>query len=54
MRASQICKMGIAPANYGVKTRRLANDKRPTIIDVIDNAIGTYTYLIRKVEGGEE
>ena len=49
--AAQICRMSDAPSNYGAKTRRRANDRRPTRIDVLDNAIGDYPYLIRKVEG---
>ena len=51
MWAAQIFKMSKPPSNYGVKTRRRANDRRPTRIEVIDNAIGDYPYLIRKVEG---
>ena len=51
MWAAQICKMANAPSNYGVKTRRWANDRRPTRIDVLEDAIGDYPYLIGKVEG---
>ena len=40
MWAVQICKMANIPSNYGSKTRRGGNDRRPTRIDFLDNAVG--------------
>ena len=50
MWTAQICRMAYAPSNYGEKTRRWANDRRPTRIDFLGTEIGDYPYLIRKIE----
>ena len=49
--ATKIGKMPRSPVNHGVTCRRDSGDTRPTKMDVLDDAIVEFPYLLRKIQG---
>ena len=49
--AGQVVKLAGVASNHGVKSRRGVADRRPTKLDVLDDAICKFPHLVRKIHG---